>query len=183
MYLTNAILELKAGTAIVLFGRAMGVYCLYCEYSEPSTIDIRIQNKYPIQENAPQTVTSIGHRFDAELVGRMSSRHHYNDVIMNTVASQITSLTIVYSIVYSRHISKKTSKLRVTGLWEGNSPVTGEFPAQRASNAENVSILWRHHDRSDCLCHLGSIMTHPRRRTKFKFKLVHIYSLINLCLC
>ena len=41
--------------------------------------------------------------------------------------------------------SKKTSKLRVTGLCEGNSPVTGEFPAQRASNAENVSIWWRHH--------------------------------------
>ena len=31
----------------------------------------------------------------------------------------------------------KTSKLRVTGLCEGNSPVTSEFPAQRASNAEN----------------------------------------------
>ena len=41
--------------------------------------------------------------------------------------------------------SKKTSKLRVTGLCAGNSPVTGEFPAQRASNAENASILWRHH--------------------------------------
>ena len=41
--------------------------------------------------------------------------------------------------------SKKTSKLRVTGLCEGNSPVTGEFPAHRASNAENVSIWWRHH--------------------------------------
>ena len=32
--------------------------------------------------------------------------------------------------------SKKTSKLRVTGLCEGNSPVIGEFPAQKASNAE-----------------------------------------------
>ena len=41
--------------------------------------------------------------------------------------------------------SKKTSKLHVTGLCEENSPVTGEFPVQRASNAENVSILWRHH--------------------------------------
>ena len=39
----------------------------------------------------------------------------------------------------------KTSKLRVTGLCEGNSPVTGQFTAQRASNAENVSIWWRHH--------------------------------------
>ena len=45
----------------------------------------------------------------------------------------------------SRHISKKTSKLRVTGLCEGNSPVTGEFPAQRDSNTDNVSIWWRHH--------------------------------------
>ena len=41
--------------------------------------------------------------------------------------------------------SKKTSKLRVTGLCVVNSPVTGEFPAQRASDAENVSIWWRHH--------------------------------------
>ena len=41
--------------------------------------------------------------------------------------------------------SKKTSKLRVTGFCAGNSPGTGEFPAQRASNAENVSIWWRHH--------------------------------------
>ena len=42
--------------------------------------------------------------------------------------------------------SKKTSKLRVTGLCVGNSPWTGEFPAQMANNAENVSIWWRHHD-------------------------------------
>ena len=41
--------------------------------------------------------------------------------------------------------SKKTSKLRITDHCEGNSPVTGEFPAQRASNAENVSIWLRHH--------------------------------------
>ena len=40
---------------------------------------------------------------------------------------------------------KEVSKLRVTGLCEGNSPVTGEFPAQRASNAENISIWWRYH--------------------------------------
>ena len=45
-----------------------------------------------------------------------------------------------------RRRSKKTSKVRVTGLCAGNSPGTGgEFPAQMASNAENVSIWWRHH--------------------------------------
>ena len=44
-----------------------------------------------------------------------------------------------------RYRSKKTSKLRVTGLCAANSPVTGEFPAHKASNAENVSVWWRHH--------------------------------------
>ena len=52
---------------------------------------------------------------------------------MGAMASQITSLTIVYSTVYS-------------SLCAGNSPVTDKFLAQMASNAENVSIWWRHHD-------------------------------------
>ena len=41
--------------------------------------------------------------------------------------------------------SKKTSKLRVTGLCAENLPGTGEFPAQTTSNAENFSIWWRGH--------------------------------------
>ena len=41
-----------------------------------------------------------------------------------------------------RRKSKKALKLCVTGLCEGNSPVTGEIPAQRAS--KNASIWWRH---------------------------------------
>ena len=49
-----------------------------------------------------------------------------------------------------RRRSKKTSKLRVTGLCAGNSPETGEFPAQMARNAENVSIRWRHHGHLQC---------------------------------
>ena len=43
-----------------------------------------------------------------------------------------------------RRRSKLTPKLRVTGLCVGNSPGTGEFPAQMASYAEKVSIWWRH---------------------------------------
>ena len=65
---------------------------------------------------------------------------HYNDVIMSGVAPQITSLTIVYPTVYSGADLRKKSKLRVTGLCGGNSPVAGEFPAQRASKMEHVSI-------------------------------------------
>ena len=45
-----------------------------------------------------------------------------------------------------RRRSNKTSKLRVTDLCAGHSPVTGEFPAQMASNPENVFIWWCHHD-------------------------------------
>ena len=44
-----------------------------------------------------------------------------------------------------RRRSKNTPKLRITSLCVENSPGTGEFPAQMASNAENVSIWWRHH--------------------------------------
>ena len=45
---------------------------------------------------------------------------------------------------FSRRL-KKISKPRVKGLCVGNSLVTGEFPSQRASFAENVSIWLRHH--------------------------------------
>ena len=53
-----------------------------------------------------------------------------------------------------RHRSKKASKLRVTGLCAGNSPVTGEFPVQIASNAESVSIWLRHHECTFLTCDL-----------------------------
>ena len=65
---------------------------------------------------------------------------HYSDVIMSAMASQITEVSVVYSTVCSgadqrKHLSSA-------------SLVTGEFPAQLASNAENGSIWWRHHGSS-----------------------------------
>ena len=75
--------------------------------------------------------------------GRLE-RVHYSDVIMSTMASQITGVSSVCSCVCSG-VDKKTSKLRVTGLCEGNPPVTDGFPSQRASNTGNVFIWWRHH--------------------------------------
>ena len=59
------------------------------------------------------------------------SNHQPNDCLLNHLF---------------RRRSKKTSKLRLTGLCEGNSPVTSEFPAQGIRNAENVSIWWYHHE-------------------------------------
>ena len=71
-----------------------------------------------------------------------------------------------------RRRSKKTSKLRVTGLCAGNSPGTGEFPAQMASNAENVSIWWRHHGRwiifSQWMPNFQSLWCQSRSYTAFE---------------
>ena len=67
---------------------------------------------------------------------------------MRTMASQITSLTVVYLTVYSGadNVLHQSSASRafVQGIhrWAVNS---GEFPVQMASNAGNVFIWWRHH--------------------------------------
>ena len=58
-------------------------------------------------------------------------RLHYDDVIMGVVASQITSLTIVYS---GADQSKHQSSASLAFVW-----------GIHRSNAENVSIWWRHH--------------------------------------
>ena len=47
-------------------------------------------------------------------------RIHYGDVIMGTITSQITSITIVYSTVYSGADQRKHQSF--TGLCAGNSP-------------------------------------------------------------
>ena len=66
----------------------------------------------------------------------------------------------------------KQNMLSVTGLCAGNSPVTGEFPAQMASNAENVSIWWRHHEGNSHIFLSNSIvsilMTYHATMTYYK---------------
>ena len=66
-------------------------------------------------------------------------RQHYNDVIMGAIdgVSHRRRLHCLLSC-WLRRRSKKASKLRNSGLCLGNSPVTGKFPAQKASNAENI---------------------------------------------
>ena len=88
-----------------------------------------------------------------QVVTQMVDRlFHYSDVIMGAMASQITSLTIVYSTVYTsagqgKHQSSTSLAFVLPSRWPfaGNSPLTGEFPAQMVSNVENVSIWWHHH--------------------------------------
>ena len=63
---------------------------------------------------------------------------------MTTVASQMTSLTVGYSIVYSGADQRKHQSSASLAFVRGFTG-TGEFPAQRANKAENGSILWRYH--------------------------------------
>ena len=62
------------------------------------------------------------------VLARRQFKTHYDDVIMNEIASQITSLTIVYSIVYSdadqRKHQSSASLAFVRGIHQGlvNSP-------------------------------------------------------------
>ena len=82
-----------------------------------------------------------GLNFYAELAltGALQWRHNGHDSVSNHQPHDCLLNRLF------RRRSKKTSKLRVTGLCAGNSPGNGEFPSQMASYAENVSISWSHH--------------------------------------
>ena len=71
-----------------------------------------------------------------------STVYHYSDVILSVMASQITSVPIVYSTVCSGEDQRKhqSSTSLAFVMW-----FTSEFPSQKASNTENVSISWRLH--------------------------------------
>ena len=94
-----------------------------------------------------------------------SSDCHYNDVIMGIMASEITSLAIVYSTVYSdadhRKHQSSTSLAFVGGIhwWPVNFLHKWQFPAQMASYAENVSIWWHHHTRLICPSNLIAVQS------------------------
>ena len=65
----------------------------------------------------------------------------HSDVIMSASTSQITGVLIVCSSVCSGTDQRKHQS-SASLVFEGNPLVTGGFPSQRASNMENVSILW-----------------------------------------
>ena len=64
---------------------------------------------------------------------------------MGSMASQITSLTIVYSTVYSAADQRKHQSSASLAFVRGIHRGPGNSHAQMASNVENVSIWWHHH--------------------------------------
>ena len=72
-------------------------------------------------------------------------------------ASQITSLTILYSTLYSG-ADERNIKAPRPGLCAGNSAEAGELSAQKASNTVNLSIWWRHHVTDTYMRHSASMI-------------------------
>ena len=101
-------------------------------------------NKYSSRNTTSQGYSLILNLAPDEKCGSIFHLFHYNDVIIGTKASPITSLAIVYSTFFQAQIKENIKYPRYWPLW-------GEFtddrwiPPQRTSNAENVSIWWRHH--------------------------------------
>ena len=95
-------------------------------------------------------------QFSSTLVKRFRSLQRTTGLI--TVTSQWarwrlkSPISPLFTQPFIQAKNKETSKLRVSGLCVGNSPVTGEFPTQMASNAKKISIWWRHHDAPNRTC-------------------------------
>ena len=96
---------------------------------------------------------------------------------MGAMASQITSLTIIYATVYSGAIQRKhQSSASLASVCARNSPVTGKFPAQMACNAENVYLWWRHHELTNDTKPLNLASTYKRfEMTKNDCLLTHLF--------
>ena len=55
----------------------------------------------PLFVTVESLALSVCKEITIRMTGKINRQGHYNDVIMTTIASQITSLTVVYSTVYS----------------------------------------------------------------------------------
>ena len=73
----------------------------------------------------------------------MTKSHHYDDVTRTSCSPTSPVIRMFVQQFIWIHI-KETSKSVLLALSEGNSSVTSDFPAQRASNAEKASMWWRH---------------------------------------
>ena len=103
---------------------------------------------------------------------------HYTDVILSVMASQITGVSIVCFTVCSGADQRKTQTLHVTGLCEGNLPVTYGFPSQRPSDAKMFPL-------DDVIMFLGKAILHESVHEFHilvkSFSLLCIYN-IHLCI-
>ena len=98
---------------------------------------------------------------------------HYSDVIMNAMASQIIGALFTQPFLQAR-IKENTKAPRHWLLW---GEFTGDrwIPAQRASNAGNGSIWWRHYG-NDCPFLTAGLQSSPRILITLTVSFIAVYS-------
>ena len=142
-------------TALISYIISMQCHHISVMYLKSPTTTLLFKNLFRLTTNKTSNATLVAfcegnppltggfpsHRASYAENVPMSLRWRHND---HAGVSNHQPHGCLLNRLFSRK-SKKTSKLRVTGLCAGNSPGIGEFPAQMASYAENVSIWWRHH--------------------------------------
>ena len=92
-------------------------------------------------------------QFDIVYLTRLFENPHYNAVIMGAIASQITSLTIVYSIVYSDADQRKHQSSASLAFVSGNSPGPLNSPHKWPVTRKMFHLItssW-----IDCYCRVG----------------------------
>ena len=109
-------------------------------------ISLSTWNAYVYTQVYKQMYATFTHFTRISLKFGLNQHIHYTDVMMGAMVAQITSLVVVYATVNSGVDQRKhQSYASLAFVW---IPRTNyEFPAQMASNAENVSIWWRYHVR------------------------------------
>ena len=110
---------------------------------EPRAASSRVVPVFPLWYTAPCRLPR-----ECVILGKLKEhfQEHYSDIIMSAMASLMSVVFRCMLDLLFRRRSKKTSKLRATGFRKGNTPVAGGFPSQIVSNADNISIWWRHHE-------------------------------------
>ena len=103
-----------------------------CNYHYTSDVSMKMCGIKPNHTKTQQNTSWVHVSWD-----------HYGDVIIGTIASQITNLTIVYSTVYSGADRRKHQSSASLDFVRG---IHWWIPHTKASNADNASIWWRHHD-------------------------------------
>ena len=99
---------------------------------------------------------------------------------MSAMASQISGVSIVCSTVCSGADQRKNPKLCVIGFCEGNKPVVGGFPSQRASN--DIIMINLFNTTSHQASHSMKTLWHGNafHTTNFRWGGIH-WSLVDSC--
>ena len=151
------------------------VFCISISCADVSSCKINVCLLYTFP--APALYLNIEKRTWWMIIPTLRWRHNWRDSVSNH-----QPLDCLLNRLFGCR-SKKASKLRVTGLCAGNSPVTGEFPAQMASNAKNISIWWRHHDACIPLGSKDEGMFYGQTGVVWdRFEVGSVYNSISLCL-